>query len=100
MRHAGHSFRSQPPLACSALTSSPPPPRSLAVVVKAAEKICNIDPAKINVNGGAVALGHPIGSSGSRIVVTLVHALQPGQIGVAAICNGGGAATALVVKRL
>jgi acetyl-CoA C-acetyltransferase len=73
---------------------------AFSVVVRAAEKICGIDPAKINVHGGAVALGHPIGSSGSRIVVTLVHALKPGQIGVAAICNGGGAATALVVKRL
>lgn len=53
-----------------------------------------------NGNGGAVSLGHPIGSSGCRIVVSLVHALQRGQVGVAAICNGGGGASALVVRRL
>ncbi|CED84922.1 Acetyl CoA acyltransferase 2 [Phaffia rhodozyma] len=73
---------------------------AFSVVARAAEKILNIDPSKLNVNGGGVALGHPIGSSGCRIVVSLVHALQPGQIGVAGICNGGGAATAVVIQRL
>ncbi|RUP45871.1 thiolase, partial [Jimgerdemannia flammicorona] len=61
--------------------------------------ILGLDPAKVNIAGGAVSLGHPIGSSGSRIVVTLTHLLKPGQFGVAAICNGGGAATSLVVQR-
>lgn len=64
------------------------------------EKILGLDPAKVNIYGGAVALGHPIGSSGARILVTLVHALKQGQIGVAAICNGGGASTAIVVKKV
>lgn len=73
---------------------------AFSVVVKAAEKILEIDPKKINVNGGAVALGHAIGNSGSRIIVSLVHALKPGEYGAAGICNGGGAASALVVQRL
>lgn len=60
----------------------------------------NLDAARVNVRGGAVALGHPIGASGARILVTLVHALAAGQYGVAAICNGGGGATAVVVERL
>jgi acetyl-CoA C-acetyltransferase len=47
-----------------------------------------------------VALGHPIGASGARILVTLVHLLEKGQVGVAGICNGGGGATAVVVKKL
>lgn len=61
---------------------------AFSVVVKAAEKILTIDASKINVRGGAVALGHAIGNSGSRILVTLVHALKPGEYGAAAICNG------------
>lgn len=61
---------------------------AFSVVVKAAEKILEIDPKKINVNGGAVALGHAIGNSGSRIIVSLVHALKPGEYGAAGICNG------------
>ncbi|ODV91835.1 hypothetical protein CANCADRAFT_76352 [Tortispora caseinolytica NRRL Y-17796] len=63
-------------------------------------RLLKLDPAKVNIHGGAVALGHPIGSSGSRIVVTLLHALKEGQYGVAAICNGGGAATAVVVQKV
>ncbi|EIW72878.1 acetyl-CoA C-acetyltransferase [Tremella mesenterica] len=73
---------------------------AFSVVVCAAEKVLGLDRSKVNVRGGAVALGHPIGSSGSRIVVTLIHALKPGQKGCAAICNGGGAASAIVVERL
>lgn len=73
---------------------------AFSVVVRASEKILGIDPAKINVNGGAVALGHAIGNSGARIVVSLVHALKPGQYGAAGVCNGGGAASAIVVQRL
>ncbi|KAJ9100755.1 hypothetical protein QFC19_005494 [Naganishia cerealis] len=72
---------------------------AFSVVVRAAEKIMNLDPAKININGGAVALGHPIGSSGCRIVVTLAHQLKEGEIGVAGVCNGGGAASAMVIQR-
>jgi len=61
-----------------------------------------IDPARVNVNGGAVALGHPIGASGARIVTTLLHALERtgGRRGCAAICIGGGEATAVVIERL
>ncbi|WVQ71171.1 hypothetical protein IAR50_000696 [Cryptococcus sp. DSM 104548] len=73
---------------------------AFSVVGIAASKVLGIPAEKINVKGGAVALGHPIGSSGCRIVVTLVHALKKGEKGVAAICNGGGAASAIVVERL
>ncbi|KAK7061654.1 MFS general substrate transporter [Favolaschia claudopus] len=61
---------------------------AFSVVVRIAEKVLSIDPAKINVNGGAVALGHAIGSSGARIVVSLVHALKSGEYGAAGVCNG------------
>ncbi|KAI0069068.1 thiolase [Artomyces pyxidatus] len=71
-----------------------------SVVVRIAEKLMGIDPAKINVNGGAVALGHAIGNSGSRIIVSLVHALKAGEYGAAGICNGGGAASALIIQKL
>jgi acetyl-CoA C-acetyltransferase len=59
-----------------------------------------LDPAKVNVHGGAVSLGHPLGCSGARIVVTLIHVLQQhgGKTGVAGICNGGGGASAMVVE--
>ena len=50
----------------------------------------DLDPEKVNVHGGAVSLGHPLGASGARIVIHLAHALKPGQRGVASICNGGG----------
>ncbi|KIR81777.1 acetyl-CoA C-acetyltransferase [Cryptococcus gattii E566] len=73
---------------------------AFSVVGVAAERVLGLDRSKVNVKGGAVALGHPIGSSGCRIVVTLVHALKKGEKGVAAICNGGGAASAIVVERL
>ncbi|KAI0786387.1 thiolase [Abortiporus biennis] len=73
---------------------------AFSVVVRVAEKVLKIDPAKINVNGGAVALGHAVGNSGSRIIVSLVHALKSGEYGAAAICNGGGAASAMVIQKL
>ena len=75
---------------------------AFAVVAMAFIEDLEIDPNKVNVNGGAVALGHPIGSSGSRIVTTLVHALRARKkkYGLAAICIGGGEATALVVEAL
>ncbi|MCX6203017.1 MAG: acetyl-CoA C-acyltransferase [Bacteroidetes bacterium] len=63
-------------------------------------QILSIDPAKVNVHGGAVALGHPLGCSGARIMVTLIHILQKNKAkyGAAAICNGGGGASAMVIE--
>ena len=65
-------------------------------------RVLELDPAKVNVHGGAIALGHPIGASGARVLVTLLHALQRHEkrIGVAALCLGGGNAVALMVERL
>ena len=59
-----------------------------------------LDHSKVNVHGGAVALGHPIGASGARILVTLIHALKArgGKRGVASLCIGGGEATAMAVE--
>ncbi len=59
-----------------------------------------LDAAKVNVNGGAVALGHPLGASGARIIVTLINVLKQnnGKIGAAGICNGGGGASAMVIE--
>lgn len=64
-------------------------------------QLLKIDPAKVNIHGGAVSLGHPLGCSGARIVVTLTHILQSTQkqFGAAAICNGGGGASAIVIER-
>ena len=61
-----------------------------------------LDPAKVNVNGGAVSLGHPLGCSGARIIVTLINVLKQrqGNYGAAAICNGGGGASAMVIKNV
>ncbi|KAF3928816.1 hypothetical protein ABW21_db0209922 [Orbilia brochopaga] len=73
---------------------------AFAAVSKALEKTLELDPAKVNVKGGAVALGHALGSSGSRILTTLLYQLKKGEYGVAAICNGGGGATAMVVQKL
>ena len=65
-------------------------------------KLLKLDPNKVDVNGGAVALGHPLGSSGSRIVITLINVLKQngGKIGVAGICNGGGGASALIIENI
>jgi acetyl-CoA C-acetyltransferase len=73
---------------------------AFAVVALVNMRLLNIPNEKYNVRGGAVSLGHPIGSSGCRILVTLCHALLPGQIGLAAVCNGGGGASAMVIERL
>ena len=75
---------------------------AFAVVAIAAQDALGIPHEKLNVNGGAVALGHPIGASGARILTTLVHALaaRGGRYGLAAICIGGGEATAILVERL
>jgi len=75
---------------------------AFSVVALANMKILGLDAAKVNINGGAVAIGHPLGCSGARIVATLINVLreQKGKIGVAAICNGGGGASALVIELL
>ncbi|CZS97660.1 acetyl-CoA acetyltransferase, mitochondrial precursor [Rhynchosporium graminicola] len=73
---------------------------AFAAVIKANEKILGLEGAKVNPLGGAISLGHALGSSGSRILTTLLHQLKVGEYGVAAICNGGGAATAMVVQRI
>jgi acetyl-CoA C-acetyltransferase len=64
-------------------------------------QLLKLDPNKVNVNGGAVSLGHPLGCSGARIVVTLINVLQQnnGKFGAAAICNGGGGASALIIEK-
>ncbi|WP_010250915.1 acetyl-CoA C-acyltransferase [Myroides injenensis] len=74
---------------------------AFSVVGIANTKLLSIDPSKVNVNGGAVSLGHPLGCSGARIVVTLLNVLEQnnGKIGAAAICNGGGGASAIVLER-
>ena len=61
-----------------------------------------LDPAKVNVHGGAVSLGHPLGCSGARIIVTLINVLKQhdGKIGAAGICNGGGGASAMVIENV
>jgi acetyl-CoA C-acetyltransferase len=73
---------------------------AFAVVTMAAMRDLELDPEKVNVNGGACALGHPIGASGARIVVTLIHALRNrgGKRGIASICLGGGEATAVAIE--
>jgi len=75
---------------------------AFAVVAEANRRLLNIPNEKINVWGGAVSLGHPIGCSGARVIVTLLSVLQyyGGKIGVAAICNGGGGASAIVIERI
>jgi acetyl-CoA C-acetyltransferase len=73
---------------------------AFAAVTLASEKIAGLDPEKINVNGGAIALGHPIGASGARIILTLMYELKRrgGGIGVAAICSGGGQGDAIMIE--
>lgn len=74
---------------------------AFAVVGLVNAKILGLDESKINVNGGAVSLGHPLGCSGTRIIVTLLNVLEQnnGKIGAAAICNGGGGASAIVIEK-
>ncbi len=75
---------------------------AFSVVSLANNQLLDLNPEKVNVNGGAVALGHPLGASGARIVVTLISVLAQnnGKIGVAGICNGGGGASALVIESI
>jgi acetyl-CoA C-acetyltransferase len=65
-------------------------------------QLMNLDSSKVNVNGGAVALGHPIGCSGARIIGTLISVLNQNnaQYGCASICNGGGGASAFVIEKM
>jgi acetyl-CoA C-acetyltransferase len=75
---------------------------AFSVQAVAVLKELGIDPAKVNVNGGAVALGHPIGASGARILTTLLYALKQRNLrrGIATLCLGGGNGVALAVERL
>jgi acetyl-CoA C-acetyltransferase len=75
---------------------------AFSVVAIANNQEMKLDSAKVNVNGGAVSLGHPLGSSGCRIVVTLLHILKQrgGKFGAAGICNGGGGASAIVIENI
>lgn len=75
---------------------------AFAVVGLANAKILGLDNHKVNVNGGAVSLGHPLGCSGARIIVTLINVLEQNnaKVGAAAICNGGGGASAIVIERI
>ncbi|HEV8285754.1 MAG TPA: acetyl-CoA C-acyltransferase [Chitinophagaceae bacterium] len=75
---------------------------AFSVVGIANIKLMNLDPAKVNVNGGAVSLGHPLGASGARVIITLINVLKQnnGKYGAAGICNGGGGASAMVIENL
>tara|TARA_B100000965_G_C19559122_1_gene743654 strand:+ start:1 stop:837 length:837 start_codon:yes stop_codon:yes gene_type:complete len=75
---------------------------AFSVVGIANTKELKLDPAKVNINGGAVSLGHPLGNSGSRILVTLIHVLKQnnGKYGGAGICNGGGGASAFIIENV
>jgi acetyl-CoA C-acetyltransferase len=75
---------------------------AFSVVAIANNRILDLDPAKVNVNGGAVALGHPLGNSGARIIATLLNVLDQnnGKYGAASLCNGGGGASAIVIEKI
>jgi len=75
---------------------------AFAAVTMVAMRDVDIDHARMNVNGGACALGHPVGATGARILTTLVHALARRQLkrGIASLCIGGGEAVALAVERI
>jgi acetyl-CoA C-acetyltransferase len=76
--------------------------QAFSVVGIANTKILGLNPEKVDVNGGAVALGHPLGNSGSRVIVTLINVLKQngGKIGGAGICNGGGGASAMIIENI
>ena len=75
---------------------------AFSVVAIANNQLLDINPANVNVNGGAVALGHPLGTSGARIITTLINVLDQnnGKYGVASLCNGGGGASAIVIEKV
>ena len=74
---------------------------AFSVQAIAVTRECGIDPARVNVNGGAVALGHPIGASGARVLVTLLHVMEDRNFkrGIASLCIGGGMGIAMAVER-
>ena len=75
---------------------------AFSAVALANMKLCDLDPARVNVHGGAVALGHPIGASGARILISLINVLRQknASVGMASICNGGGGASAVILERM
>lgn len=75
---------------------------AFSVVAIANNQLLDLNPANVNVNGGAVALGHPLGNSGARIITTLINVLDQnnGKYGVASLCNGGGGASAIVIEKV
>ncbi|XP_022100694.1 acetyl-CoA acetyltransferase A, mitochondrial-like [Acanthaster planci] len=73
---------------------------AFSVVVLANIKLLGLDASKVNINGGAVSMGHPIGMSGARITGHMVHNLKPGEKGLGGICNGGGGASAILIEKL
>lgn len=73
---------------------------AFSVVVLANVKLLDLDPTKVNIHGGAVSLGHPIGMSGARLVAHLCHVLEKGQKGMAGICNGGGGSSTIILEKL
>ena len=75
---------------------------AFAVVSAVNCQLLNLDPEKVNVYGGAVSMGHPLGCSGARILITLMSVLRQegGTIGCAGVCNGGGGASAMVLQRM
>ena len=83
-------------------SKSSPPSRTSVPVAMAVMDDFNLDHSKVNVNGGAIALGHPIGASGARILTTLIYALKSRDVttGLATLCIGGGEASAMIVERV
>ena len=75
---------------------------AFAAVALANIKLLDLDPSRVNVHGGAVALGHPLGMSGARVILSLMNVLRMNNasIGAASICNGGGGASAIIIERL
>jgi acetyl-CoA C-acetyltransferase len=74
---------------------------AFAATSLACERILRIDPEKVNINGGAVALGHPTGCTGARLLITLYHVLkqQDKELGLASLCGGGGVTCAMIIRR-
>jgi len=73
---------------------------AFSVVVVANQRKLDIDPKKVNIHGGAVSLGHPIGMSGARLITHLSHSLKKDEFGCASICNGGGGSSAIMIQKL
>eukprot|EP00116_Pleurobrachia_bachei_P010673 sb/3470935/ len=73
---------------------------AFAVVALACQQLLSIPDEIYNPNGGAVSLGHPIGASGARLVGTMAHTMEKGQLGLTGICNGGGGASAVLIEKL